>query len=161
MASPAHVLAAVLALACAAVAALAATPMGPTIIPFSSSVWSQAGKNLASGSQPVVFMAVINLKPGTDVDKWIATREAVVTRARKTFKQPFTVAYFRGAMPAKVETLPQAASTKLSYFPVGCLVTMPDAKTYADYNTLVAADPAYKESGKAVTEVVRATNVQM
>lgn len=34
-------------------------------------------------------------------------------------------------------------------------------QTYADYNALVAKDPAYVESGKDVEHVVRTTNLQM
>jgi hypothetical protein len=34
-------------------------------------------------------------------------------------------------------------------------------QTYADYNAMVAKDPAYVESGKNVEAVVRAVNLQM
>lgn len=34
-------------------------------------------------------------------------------------------------------------------------------QTFADYNAMVAKDPAYMESGKNVEAVVRAVNLQM
>lgn len=139
-------------------AAAASAQQAGTIIPFSKAPAAELAKNLAS--QPIVFIANIKLKPGTDVNKWIATREGVVARVRKQFNFPFSVAYFKGALPAKTETLPQGAA-KLEYWPVGVIVTMPDAKSYAAYNAAAAKDPEYVSSGKSVEAVVRSVNLQM
>jgi hypothetical protein len=45
---------------------------------------SSLGESL--GKQPIAFVAVIKLKAGTDVDKFISTREAVGKKAMDAYK---------------------------------------------------------------------------
>jgi hypothetical protein len=45
-------------------------------------------------SQPIAFVAVIKLKPGADVNKFVATREAVAKKAKETYKD-VNVAYIK------------------------------------------------------------------
>jgi hypothetical protein len=141
----------------AAANAQAATSTGPQTLALNKDTLSSLGESL--GKQPIAFVAVIKLKAGTDVDKFISTREAVGKKAMDAYKG-VKVAYIKGALPAKEETLPQG-SAKLEYWPLAAIVSAPDAKTFADYNAMVAKDPAYVESGKNVEAVVRAVNLQM
>jgi hypothetical protein len=45
-------------------------------------------------SQPIAFIAVIKLKPGADVNKFVATREAVAKKAKESYKD-VNVAYIK------------------------------------------------------------------
>lgn len=146
-----------LVLAVVAVGAQGTSPMGPQTLPLNKATLSSVGAQL--GKDPIHFVAVIKLKEGSDTNKFVAVREAVAKKAQEKYPG-VKVAYVKGALPAKQETLPQG-SAKLEYWPLAVIVTAPDAKTYADYNAIVAADPEYKESGKMVDTVVRAVNLQM
>jgi hypothetical protein len=141
----------------AMVNAQAGSSMGPQVLAVNKETLSGVGEKL--GKDPIHFVALIKLKDGADVNKFVAVREAVAKKAQEQYKG-VKVAYLKGALPAKQETLPQGAA-KLEYWPLAVIVTAPDAKTYADYNAVVAKDPQYIESGKNVDTVVRAVNLQM
>lgn len=75
---------AVLLLAFVALAnAQAGTSMGPQILQQNKGTLSDVGKGL--GSNPIAFVAVIKLKPGADANKFVAVREAVAAKARKSY----------------------------------------------------------------------------
>jgi hypothetical protein len=146
-----------LALFLAVVAVTANSPMGPQTLELNKGTLTGVGEKL--GKDSIHFVAVIKLREGSDIHKFVAVREAVAKKAQEKYPG-VKVAYIKGALPAKQETLPQG-SAKLEYWPLAVIVTAPDAKTYADYNAVVAADPEYKESGKMVDTVVRAVNLKM
>lgn len=64
----------------------------PQTLALNKDTLSNLGSNL--GKQPVAFVAVIKLKPGTDVDKFISTREDVAKKAKETYKDVH-VAYIK------------------------------------------------------------------
>ena len=76
----------------ALVNAQASTSMGPQVLQQNKATLSEVGKGL--GSDPIAFVALIKLKPGADANKFVATREAVAAKARKTYPS-VNVAYLK------------------------------------------------------------------
>jgi hypothetical protein len=68
----------------AMVNAQASASMGPQVLAVNKETLSGVGERL--GKDPIHFVAVIKLKDGADVNKFVAVREAVAKKAQEQYK---------------------------------------------------------------------------
>lgn len=58
--------------------------MGPQVLDVNKETLSSVGEKL--GKDPIHFVALIKLKDGADVNKFVAVREAVAKKAQEQYK---------------------------------------------------------------------------